>query len=90
MLHNLVAMITEAIEGRNKLVLSMWAPSVLSGDHSITTGFIPDAVDIGEDRLVIYSGGDIYSLNATDIIYDEIDDLYQCTGATTVVTIEAT
>ena len=85
---NLITTINNAIDNGTELVLSMCPDPLRGHDNAITTSFIPDAIDVGENGIIVYAKGDIYSLDTTRVIYDEVEEVYACIGTSTIASIE--
>ena len=75
MREKLYAAINDAIDNRREITLIM-SNGTFAGNICI----IPDAFDIGDVEMIIYSDNTFITINANMVLYNDIDEVYIISG----------
>lgn len=78
----LLATINKAIDNAEKLVIEIHA-----GISGMRVECNPDGVDEGSSSVVIYAGNDLYSVDISDVSWDEDEDKFICNNEHCAVSI---
>lgn len=79
---DLMATINNAIDNSELLFMD-----IHTGSIGASISFVPDYVDEGSTNIVIYSEDNIYTIDATDISWDEMEEKFVCRNKNCIVHI---
>ena len=73
MKERMIEAIKNAIDNLNSIRITFEV-----GIAAITTHFIPEYLEVEDDKITIFSSDDIYVIGVDDVLYDEIEEAYVC------------
>lgn len=82
MRNELLATINNTIDNSELLFMEIHAGSI-----GASISFVPDYVDEGSTNIVIYSEDNIYTIDTTDISWDEMEEKFVCGNKNCIVYI---
>lgn len=74
MLENLIFALQNAVDRSEEIEINL----SVGATNSVCVYFVPDTFDESDDELIIYCGADVYTVDVSEIDYDEANNEYAC------------